>query len=179
MTAERILGNPAPVRYLWAIGKDYSTAMLDVPQDAIRQGLHSPTLHRLYDYWRGRWHGDLLPGRQDIDPVDFPYALGDITLVDVLYDPLRFRFRLDGTRHVEHFGFDMTGQMLDAFPEPKMRDAIYQSYRTVVETRRPQRHHRDLTADGRPLRYEALLMPLAGDGEVIDMILVAIAFQDV
>ena len=82
-------------------------------------------------------------------------------------------------RHVEHSGFDMTGQMLDAFPEPKMRDAIYQSYRTVVETRRPQRHHRDLTADGRPLRYEALLMPLAGDGEVIDMILVAIAFQDV
>jgi hypothetical protein len=152
--------------------------MPEFPPDAIRQSLHSPTLHRLYDYWRGKWHGDLLPGRQDIDPIDFSYALGDIALVDVLYEPLRFRFRLDGTRHVEHFGVDMTGQMLEAFPESKMRQTIYESYRVIVETRQPQRHYRDLTADGRPFRYEALLMPLAADGKKIDMIFVAIAFQD-
>ena len=152
--------------------------MPEFSPDAIRQSLHSPTLHRLYDYWRGKWHGDLLPGRQDIDPIDFSYALGDIALVDVFYEPLRFRFRLDGTRHVEHFGLDMTGQMLEAFPESKMRQTIYESYRVVVDTRQPQRHYRDLTADGRPFRYEALLMPLAADGRKIDMILVAIAFQD-
>jgi hypothetical protein len=152
--------------------------MSDAPQDAIKQVLHSPTLIRLYDYWRGKWHGNLLPGRADIDPVDFSYALGDVTLVDVLYDPLRFRFRLDGTRHVEHFGFDMTGQMLDEFPESEMRQAIYNNYRDIVETHQPQRCYRDLTADGRPFRYEALLMPLAADGKKTDMIIVAIAFQD-
>jgi len=152
--------------------------MLDNAPDTIKQTLHSATLHRLYNYWRSKWHGSLLPGRGDIDPLDFSYALGDITLVDVLYDPLRFRFRLDGTRHVEHFGFDMTGQFLDNFPEPEMRQAIYDNYRSIVESRQPQRYYRDLTADGRPFRYEALLLPLASDGKKIDMIMVAIAFQD-
>ncbi len=152
--------------------------MPDVHEDVIKRVLHSPTLIRLYDYWRGKWHGDLMPGRADIDPVDFSYALGDVTLVDVFYDPLRFRFRLDGTRHVEHFGFDMTGQMLDEFPESAMRQAIYDNYRDVVQSRQPQRYYRDLTADGRPFRYEALLMPLAADGKTINMIIVAIAFQD-
>src|SRR5262249_62165733 len=102
--------------------------MDDGHPDAIRYALSSSTLRRLYDYWRDKWNGTDLPGRPDIDPVDFSYALGDVTLVDVLYDPLRFRFRLDGTRHVEHFGFDMTGQFLDAFPEPEMRQAIYENY---------------------------------------------------
>ncbi|HVJ43749.1 MAG TPA: PAS domain-containing protein [Dongiaceae bacterium] len=152
--------------------------MLDVAPDAIKQTLHSSTLQRLYDYWRSKWHGSLLPGRADIDPIDFSYALGDITLVDVLYEPLRFRFRLDGTRHVEHFGFDMTGRFLDTFPEPGMRQSIHDNYRSIVESREPQRYYRDLTADGRPFRYEALLLPLAGDGKKIDMIMVAIAFQD-
>ena len=45
-------------------------AMPDFQLDAIKQALHSPTLHRLYDYWRGKWRGDLLPGRPDIDPID-------------------------------------------------------------------------------------------------------------
>lgn len=160
---------------LQKVSKD---AMDDVHPDAIKQVLASPTLLRLYDYWRGKWRGTALPGRLDIDPIDFSYALGDITLVDVFYEPLRFRFRLDGTRHVEHFGFDMTGQFLDEFPEPEMRQAIFDNYRSIVETRQPQRYYRDLTADGRPFRYEALLMPLAADGDKIDMIMVAIAFQD-
>lgn len=153
--------------------------MLDSSQDDVKLSLHSPTLRRLYDYWLSKVRGTSLPGRSDIDPLDFRYALGDIALVDVLYEPLRFRFRLDGTRHVEHFGFDMTGQFLDDFPQPEMRQFIHGNYRNVVESRRPQRYHRDLTTDGRPFRYETLLMPLASDGQKVDMIMVAIAFQDI
>jgi hypothetical protein len=153
--------------------------MPNVPPTDFSAELQSPTLQRLYRYWRGKWQdGDRLPGRSDIDPLDFSYALGDVTLVDVLQEPLRFRFRLDGTRHVEHFGFDMTGQMLDDFPEPGMQQSIFESYRDIVENRTPRRRYRDLTADGRPFRYEALLLPLASDGEHVDMIIVAIAFQD-
>lgn len=155
-----------------------SVPMLDVSLDDVRKDLRSSTLQRLYDYWRNKWHDEQLPGRADIDPLDFSYALGDVTLVDVLYDPMHFRFRLDGTRHVDHFGFDMTGQMLDDFPEPDLRQSIFDSYRDVVESRLPRRRYRDLTDDGRPFRYEALLLPLAQDGQRVDMILVAIAFHD-
>ncbi len=153
--------------------------MATVTLGNLNEELRSPVLRRLYDYWRGKWHTDnLLPGRADIDPLDFSYALGDITLVDVMYEPLRFRFRLDGTRHVEHFGFDMTGRMLDDFPEPVMRESLYENYRDIVDNRSPRRRYRGFSADGRPFHYETLLLPLAGDGRRIDMIIVAIAFHD-
>ena len=146
--------------------------------DEVGDKIESPTLRRFYAYWRSKHHGDLLPGRQDIDPLDFPYALGDVTLVDVARDPLRFRFRLDGTRHVERFGFDMTGQWLDEFPEPEMRQVIFDSYRDVVESRLPRRRHRDLVTDGRMFRYEALLLPMARDGKTVDMLVSVISFLD-
>jgi len=146
--------------------------------DEIGDKIESPTLRRFYAYWQSKHHGDLLPGRQDIDPVDFPYALGDVTLVDVARDPLRFRFRLDGTRHVERFGFDLTGHWLDDFPYPEMRQAIFDSYREVVEAAAPRRYYRDLESDGRWFRYEALLLPMARDGRTVDMLVSVISFLD-
>lgn len=146
--------------------------------DDLAVEIESENLRRFYGYWRSKHDGQLLPGRQDIDPLDFPYALGDVTLVDVARDPLRFRFRLDGTRHVERFGFDMTGKWLDDFPEPEMRRLIFDSYREVVESGRPRRRHRDLVTDGRMFRYEALLLPLARDGRIIDMLISIISFLD-
>lgn len=146
--------------------------------DDLSQAIESPTLRRFYAYWRLKHRGPLLPGRQDIDPLDFSYALGDVALVDVRHDPLRFRFRLDGTRHVERFGFDMTGKWLEDFPEPEMRQVIFDSYREVVEDRQPRRRFRDLDTDGRMFRYEALLLPLAGDGKTVDMLVSVISFLD-
>jgi len=32
------------------------------------------------------------PARADIDPLDFGYVLGHVMLLDVLRDPLRFRY---------------------------------------------------------------------------------------
>jgi hypothetical protein len=140
--------------------------------------IESPTLRRFYDYYVAKRGTRAFPARADLDPLDFAYALGDITLVDVRHDPLRFSFRLDGSRHVERFGFDMTGRSLDEFPFPEMRLAIFESYRDVVEHREPRRHHRDLESSGRWFRYEALLLPLSGDGQTIDMIVSAISFHD-
>ncbi len=146
--------------------------------DELTAEIESPTLRRFYAYWLSKHHGDLLPGRRDIDPLDFAYALGDVALVDVKHDPLRFRFRLDGTRHVERFGFDMTGKWLEDFPEPEMRQVIFNSYREVVESRKPRRRFRDLNTDGRMFRYEALLLPLAADGKTVDMLVSVISFLD-
>ena len=138
----------------------------------------SPILRRFLQYYLEKCAGRALPARRDLDPVDFAYALGDITLVDVAHDPLRFSFRLDGTRHVERFGFDLTGRSLDDFPYPEMRQAIFDSYREVVERRKPRRYHRDLESNGRLFRYEALILPLSDDGETVNMLISAISFLD-
>jgi hypothetical protein len=140
--------------------------------------VESPTLRRFYQYYLKKRGDRPFPARADLDPVDFAYALGDITLIDVEYDPVRFKFRLDGSRHVERFGFDLTGRSLDEFPYPEMRQAIFDSYKDVIDHREPRRYFRDLESQGRWFRYETLLLPLSSDGKVIDMIVSAISFHD-
>jgi len=145
---------------------------------SILDQLESPTLRRFFEYYRAKAGNRPFPARRDLDPVDFPYALGDITLIDVAHDPLRFSFRLDGSRHVERFGFDLTGRSLDDFPYPEMRQAIYDSYRDVIEARAPRRYYRDLESAGRWFRYETLILPLSDDGTEINMLISAISFHD-
>ena len=140
--------------------------------------VESPILRRFFEYYLEKRGDREFPARRDLDPVDFPYALGDITLVDVEYKPLRFRFRLDGSRHVQRFGFDLTGHSLDDFPYPEMRQAIFESYRDVVEAREPRRYYRDLETGDRWFRYETLLLPLSDDNRTINMLISAISFHD-
>jgi hypothetical protein len=43
-----------------------------------------PRLRRLYAYWQEKCGDRLFPDRADIDPVDFPYILGLVTIVDIV-----------------------------------------------------------------------------------------------
>ncbi len=91
------------------------------------------------------------------------------------YRPLQFRFRLVGTELVDRAGFDLTGKTLDAYPNPEFRASMRQRYTAVVESRRPLRSvQTDLVIDGRLRRYEALLLPLASDGETVDMLMIGV-----
>ena len=145
---------------------------------AILTDVESPTLRRFFQYYLEKKGDRAFPARADLDPVEFSYALGDVTLVDVHHDPLNFSFRLDGSRHVERFGFDLTGRSLDEFPYPEMRQAIFDSYKDVIDHREPRRYFRDLESQGRWFRYETLLLPLSDDGRTINMIVSVISFHD-
>lgn len=136
---------------------------------AANLDLASPILRRLLGHWRALPAGVAgLPAPRALDPVEIPWALGAITLVDVEGVPpdCEFRFALDGSWQVERYGFDMTGKTLTEFPEPETRDLIRRSYMEVVRARRPIGRVRDLMLDGRPRRYEALLLPFGADGRV-------------
>src|SRR5579885_2176177 len=61
------------------------------PED-FASALEDQRLVRLYRYWDAKRQGRPYPARRDIDPLDFPYVLGQMMLIDVAYDPLRFRF---------------------------------------------------------------------------------------
>src|SRR3546814_6166834 len=62
--------------------------------------LYCPRLQRLLGYWQAHRHGDALPGRDDIDPLEMAWILGDLSLVEVHRGAggLRYRFRLIGSR---------------------------------------------------------------------------------
>src|SRR5215469_17698305 len=86
------------------------------PPASFRDQIRHPDLQRLYDYWDSRRGGRRYPARSDLDPVEFGFALGNVTLIDVLYEPLRFRFRLMGGLQAQRVGQDMTGKMVDELP---------------------------------------------------------------
>jgi hypothetical protein len=59
-----------------------------------------------------------------------------------------------------------------------MRQAIFDSYREVVEAAAPRRYYRDLESNGRWFRYETMVLPLSDDGKSVNMLISAISFHD-
>lgn len=139
--------------------------------DTIRQKIRHPDLLRLYDYWAARRLGGRLPSRQDIDPADIKFAVGNVSLIDVLYDPLRFRFRLVGSLMSQRMGWDLTGKMVDEVPDAEYREGLLAAYRGIVASRQPSTMLYERLIDGKMRRFEVLRLPLASDGETIDMLL--------
>ena len=146
-----------------------SADSLPIPADC------HPKIQQIVDYWRTMHPGNgALPGRQHLDPMDIPTLLPNIWLVDVAREPLRFRFRLIGTAVVEYAGEDNTGKWFDeALP-----DFVPTAYVDVVETRMPswQRSASRMRPYKLYHELERVRLPMASDGETVDMILCLTVF---
>lgn len=116
----------------------------------------SLALRDLHAYWLGKWRGTSMPRRADIEPLEIPTLLPMVYLVDIDREPLRFRFRLVGTRVVAWFGRDLTGDYLSEGATPR--------YREVLESGQPayDRLHKPAIG-GRHGFCQRLLLPLAGE----------------
>jgi hypothetical protein len=138
-------------------------------------GITSPVLQRLHGDWVRRLRGREMPSRSDFDVLDLKYILGNINLLDVERDPLRFRFRVHGTNAVDRLGVDMTGKTVDDYDDPGYRALVNQYYAGVVETRRPLRVLRDpYMLREKVLCWEGLILPLSEDGRTVNMLMVGI-----
>ncbi len=146
------------------------------PPRSFRDQIRHPDLRRLYDYWESRRGNRLYPARGDIDPVEFSFALGNVTLIEVLHSPLRFKFRLMGTLMAQRVGQDLTGRMVDDLPNPSYRDVLLRAYRESIETGQPNLHLYEQEIEGKPMQFEVLRLPLAEDGKTINMLLLCPMF---
>ena len=134
-------------------------------------------LLRLYRYWLERKGARRFPGRSDIDPLDFPYLLGNIMLLDVVAsNPPRFRVRLHGSNMVMRAGYDLTGKLLDDLPIPEYRNYVIARCKGLVKTGAPLVVQHDRVLGGQPQRYEALWLPLSSDGRTVTMLLCALIY---
>ena len=117
-------------------------------------------------------HG--LPGRQHFDPADVPDLLPNLRLVEVHRDPLRFRYRLLGSRVDMVHGRNLANQWLEVAHRGDGKvDALLADYRRVVETGQPQwrRGTPHVVPEPEIAAVEVLRLPLARDGATIDMLL--------
>lgn len=142
-------------------------AQAPVVLDTVEK-IRAPMLRRLYEYWLGKHRDGMAPGRADIDPLEMREALPYLWLVDIERDPLRFRFRLVGTRITEWAGHEYTGVYVETETYGSQAPAIAAQYREVVERRQPMWHQQYAPWFGREFRfYEKIMLPLCGrDGEV-------------
>lgn len=133
----------------------------------------SPRIHRLYSYWadRCRTRGVSMPRRGDVEPDQVRDLLPNMMIVEVEREPLRFRYRLVGTRVVEYNGLEFTGRYLGEIGWPEEHD-LFDGYVRVIEGRRPVFGSLAwrLTT-GRVGRCEFARLPLSEDDAVVSQIL--------
>ena len=129
-------------------------------------------------YWDRIRAGRAMPRRCDLDPVDIPKLLPFIMLVDVLGEPLDFKFRLIGTEIEAIISDDYLGRLFSAIPHKTEGNKVWAAYETVVRKRQPLTGPVDYVgADRYVRRITHCLMPLSADGETVDMIFVAVEIQ--
>src|SRR5260370_41126453 len=73
-------------------------------------------LARFFDYWLSIKPAGGLPGRQHFDPLDIPHLMPRVWMLDVLREPLRYRYRLARTKAVGTLGRQGHGRTVEEAP---------------------------------------------------------------
>jgi hypothetical protein len=139
--------------------------------------IREPRLKRLYSYWDSVRRGRRFPSRRDIDPLDFPYVLGNLMLIDVQSKPQRFWVRLHGTEMVVRARYDLTAKFLDELPDSEFRDYTIERCRQIVAAPAPLWVQHDRELDDRTYRYQALWLPLSDDDVAVTMLMCALIYE--
>lgn len=144
-------------------------------RDAIGDGI----LTALYDYWRSRRSGEKLPARADIDPIEMPRAaLPHIVLADVGDEGNRIHYRLVGTSIVNEWGGDFTGKCIDEIMDGTYLQFVRGLFIDVMKHRCAVLSESTFRWDvGKVVGARRLYMPLASDGEMVDMVLIGQTFN--
>jgi hypothetical protein len=150
-----------------------TSAALAPATDALAV-LSDPRLHRFHAYLEAKRGTREFAARRDIDPLDFAYILGNVLLLDVLYEPFRFRYRLIGTILSAKAGYDLTGKFVDDHPDRDYSRYVTARYVETVTGRRPTSGNYEFVMDGKVKRYQCLRVPLSSDGRTIDMLVAAV-----
>lgn len=139
--------------------------------------LKSPILQRLYDDWEARRRGRAMPSRADFDPLEMKYILGHLSLLDVFYNPVRFRYRVHGSEIAARFGVDLTRRYVDEAPSLDHRRTALEHYGAVVERREPIVGYRGHQfTDARIWNCEVLVLPLSNDGSIVTQLMSGIVW---
>ena len=120
-----------------------------------------------------------MPRRADIDPTEIPKLLPDVMLVEVLPQG-RYRYRLIGTENTLAQGMNATGRYLDeVLPGPEYKAHVIALYDECVGLRRALYSECLFMSPGRRAlerHTKVLFMPLAEDGETVNMVFVTQVF---
>ena len=140
--------------------------------------IHEPRLRSLYGYWQAKKHGDDLPARADIDPLEMKEWLGNLMLIEFHGDVSDYQIRLDGTNLEHYYGAPRTGGGVETLTSMEERKLLLTQYKTVLDEKCPAYYEAEFTnSDGVFSRQAKLILPLSADKQRVDMVLVGIYFR--
>ncbi|MHA1567585.1 MAG: PAS domain-containing protein [Alphaproteobacteria bacterium] len=138
----------------------------------LDQQIEKPRLKALFRLWDGRRNGLPMPDWDSFDILEMGAWIGNLTLLEVIPDPLDMIYRVFATRVSENLRRELTGRRLSESEHLIPRD-VRDSYYVVLRSGRPRLHHLDdMSDDGQSVILERLLLPLSKDGLRVNMILV-------
>ena len=104
---------------------------------------------------------------------------GNVTLVDVLRDHLRFRVRVHGTEMSEPAQYDLTGSFATHRRSRSTGSYVIGRRERLTQTGQPNavHHDRDREIDGRHHCYEVVWLLLLDDGVAVTQLIYAPVYQ--
>lgn len=134
----------------------------------------------ILNYWKSLCpdEPDTLPARSDISPQDLGRHVSSIIIMDVLNDPLNFRYRLVGTYVRDFLYEDYTGKSFLELNGKGPESQIWQLYDRTRLRRRPiycEVPYVGPKADF--MKSSTLYLPLASDHHTVDKIIAAVRFE--
>ena len=92
---------------------------------------------------------------------------------------IRFQFRLVGTGVVERYGRDMTGKFFEEAYRDETLERQIKTYTEVAVTANPSSTRQKVpVADKEFVDYERLILPMASDGQTVDLLIALMAFDN-
>ena len=119
-----------------------------------------------------------MPSRADIDPGEIPRLLPNLILLDVLREPPNLRYRLVGTEIEAHSSLgNITGKLITELPDRAPPSKVWDNLWSVVDSAEPSHSSVPYVGPKRDfVTTRQVVLPLAADGERVDMLLVFIAY---
>lgn len=131
-----------------------------------------PEIVRMHDYLESRRGGRRFPLRGDVRPEDIGFALGRISILDIVPgNPPDFVFRVYGTYISSADGDEMTNRSVRVTQPPEYRDMLIRHYTDAVEAAAPTFHEVEVQARDLRATYQRGLFPLSSDGAKLDKLL--------
>jgi hypothetical protein len=128
-------------------------------------------------YWERARGGRAMPARADLDPAEMTRFLPNVIMLDVVHDPLDFRYRLVGSEIERHSSERNTGQWMSTMPSRRPPSTVWENLKAVVESRTPSERsipyvgpHKDF------MTTRQITLPLSADGETVDKIMLVIHY---
>jgi hypothetical protein len=131
----------------------------------------APIAHHLdlYAYWDAKRGSRAVPARIDLNPVEIPYLLPFLLIVERAGD--QFRNRLIGSAVAQELGQDPTGKLVGAsLADPRSAAEARAIFERVFTMARPVFATGEFVfKSGTPHAMSLLALPLSDDGKEVNM----------